>query len=125
MRQYRPSLLLPWLPAACAVVLLASGRHALRLLPTPAEKQEKSDRTAALTLPGKRSFRMGQYVFLADFEIKSDQPLFRELASLRAKVYRELELPDSTTLIQVYLFEDRDRYERFIRTRYPDLPRRR
>jgi hypothetical protein len=125
MRQYLPSAPCLWWPAACTSLLLACGCHALRLAPTTAEKQEKSDRTAALTLPGKRSFRMGQYVFLADFEIKPDEPLFRELADLRTQVYRELELPDATTLIQVYLFEDRDRYERFIRARYPDLPRRR
>jgi hypothetical protein len=124
MRQYPPSLLLRLLPAG-AVLLLLCGCHALRLAPTPAEKQEKSDRAAALTLPGKRSLRLGQYVFLADFEIKADQPLFRELTELRAQVYHGLELSEASPLIQVYLFEDRERYERFIRARYPDLPRRR
>jgi hypothetical protein len=125
MSHPHPSRLWLLLPVVCSALALASGCHSLRLLPSPAEKQEKTDRALALTLPGKRSFRVGQYVFLADFEIKPDQPLFRELANLREQVYRDLELPEAMTPIQVYLFEDRERYERFIRARYPDLPRRR
>src|SRR5437867_187857 len=117
------------LPLLWAVVLgtlaLASGCHVFRFSPTLIDRQEKSERAAALTLPGKRSFRVDQFVFLSDFEVKPDQALFRELAELRERVYRELELPNATTPIQVYLFEDRERYERFIRARYPDLPRRR
>jgi hypothetical protein len=49
----------------------------------------------------------------------------QELAELREQVYRELQLPTATSIIQVFLFEDRDRYERFMKARYPDLPRRR
>jgi hypothetical protein len=52
-------------------------------------------------------------------------PLFQELGRLRDQVYKELQLPAANTVVQIYLFEDRDRYENFIRARYPDLPRRR
>src|SRR5207244_8187865 len=31
----------------------------------------------------------------------------------------------ANTIIQVYLFEDRDKYDRFMKIRYPDLPKRR
>jgi hypothetical protein len=64
-------------------------------------------------------------VFLSDFEIPRDQPLFKELAHLRDQVYKELLLPPGSAVVQVYLFETRDRYERYMRTRYPQLPSRR
>src|SRR5262249_51163110 len=41
------------------------------------------------------------------------------------QIHKELRLPSSNTLVQVYLFEDRDRYEKFMQAKYPDLPRRR
>ncbi|MSR29875.1 MAG: DUF1570 domain-containing protein [Gemmataceae bacterium] len=77
------------------------------------------------TLPGKYLVRVAPYVFLSDFEIQKDLPLFQELGHLRDQVYQDLKLPDSTTMIQVYLFEDRDKYERFMQSRYPKLPSRR
>jgi len=80
---------------------------------------------AVVLAPGKYQYRLSQYVFLADFEIKRDLPLFKELAELREDVHRTLQLPSSTNLVQVYLFEDRDRYERFMESKYPDLPKRR
>jgi Protein of unknown function (DUF1570) len=83
-----------------------------------------SDGLATLP-PGKYQYRLSQYVFLADFEIRRDLPLFKELAELREDVHKTLQLPSSTNLVQVYLFEDRDRYERFMESKYPDLPKRR
>jgi hypothetical protein len=95
-------------------------------MPASLDKPEKSaQELSVLAAPGKRSFRVGQFVFLSDFEVNRDQTLFRELADLRDQVYKELELPTSTTLIQVHLFQDRERYERFMHAKYPDLPRRR
>jgi hypothetical protein len=47
------------------------------------------------------------------------------LADLRDQVHKELQLPTANTLIQVHLFDDRQRYESFMRMRYPDLPKRR
>jgi hypothetical protein len=69
--------------------------------------------------------RVSQYFFLSDFEIKKDLPLFRELADMRDQIHKTLQLPSSTSIIQVYLFEDIDRYERFMKVRWPDLPKRR
>ncbi len=109
-------------PVVLAALVCLSGCHALNLGPTGPERIDKEQ---PLALPGKRSFRVSQFVFLADFDVQRDLPLFQSLSALRDQVYRELQLPPSNTLVQVYLFEDRDRYERFMRVRYPDLPKRR
>ena len=103
-------------------VCALAGCQSLKFSPLVNEKVE---REPPLTPPNKRSLRVSQYVFLADFELQRDLPLFRELGQLREEVYRELQLPPSNTLVQVYLFEDRQRYERFMKARYPDLPKRR
>jgi hypothetical protein len=76
-------------------------------------------------LPGKFQTRISQYLFLADFEIPREKPLFKELDDMRAQVHKTLQLPASTNLVQVYLFEDSDRYERFMKIKYPELPKRR
>lgn len=78
-----------------------------------------------LARPSKYSLRIAPYVFHSDFELKPELPLFKELASLRDQVYRELQLPLSTNAIDVFLFEDRDRYEKYMQAKYPDLPKRR
>lgn len=75
--------------------------------------------------PTKHSFRVSQFVFYADFEVQRSSPLFRELSALREQVFKELQLPPSGNLVQVYLFEDKERYERFMQLKYPDLPKRR
>jgi hypothetical protein len=93
---------------------------------TPQAKDDKADKDPALVLPGKHSQRVSQFVFLYDFEMKKEVPLFQELADLRETIYKELQLPASSTpLVQVYLFEDKDRYERFMHAKYPELPKRR
>lgn len=75
--------------------------------------------------PGKHSARVSQYVFFADFELKKEDPLFVELGELREQVVRDLQLPTASSAVQVYLFEDREKYEKFMHARYPDLPNRR
>ncbi len=89
--------------------------------------KESSDATAQNTpiLPGKFLVRIAPYVFLSDFEIQKELPLFNDLAKLRDQVYGNLKLPESSTMIQVYLFEDRDKYEKFMQSKYPKLPSRR
>jgi hypothetical protein len=65
------------------------------------------------------------YVFFHDFELRHDHPVFRDLENLRDQVYKELHLPMGTTVVKVYLFENEERYDRFMRAKYPDLPHRR
>lgn len=111
---------------------LVVGCEALNILRPRDRGAERIDRpptasTSATTaaLPGQYTLRVAPYVFLSDFKISREQPLFQELAILRDQVYKELLLPPGTATVQVYLFEDRDRYERYMKERYPELPSRR
>jgi hypothetical protein len=114
--------LVPACLLACAL-----GCQSLKLGPLGLDKTKttKDAQAEAVTPPGKKQFRVSQYVFLSDFEVQRDRPIFRELADLREQVYKELQLPGANTIVQVYLFENRERYERFMQARYPDLPKRR
>lgn len=105
---------------------LAGGCDILRWSLLSNREARGSSQSPAI-LPSKYSQRVSQFVFVSDFEVKVDQPPFRELAALREQVIKELHLPapGSHALINVYLFPDRDRYEQFMKARYPDLPRRR
>lgn len=120
-----------WAVCGLALLALAGCRPLGFLRPLENEKPAApADGTAAAraapaTLPGKHSFRVAPYVFLSDFELDREQALFKELAQLRDQVYKELLLPPGTAVVQVYLFETKDRYERFMKERYPDLPSRR
>jgi hypothetical protein len=106
------------MPLLC---LLLCGCQAVKLTST----QSESARAPQIVAPSKYSLRVSQFLFLSDRELKPSTPLFEELAALRDAVFKELQLPPSNTIIQVYLFEDRARYERFMRSRYPELPKRR
>jgi hypothetical protein len=115
--------------SALVTVSFGLGCHSLHMngpvagkIDTPPKDTQVAQSPVA---PGKRSLRVAQFLFLYDFDLKRDQSLFRELEKLHDQVYRELKLPSSGTLVHVYLFEDKDSYERFMRSRYPDLPKRR
>jgi hypothetical protein len=118
---------LPRSPLPPLALVLLAGCHALRLAPLqPVERPPRLDpKEPAVAAPAKHSLRVSQYVFLSDFDLKPDLPLFQELTALREQVYKELELPPATSVVQVYLFENRERYERFMHAHYPDLPKRR
>ncbi len=118
MADAQPSRVARW--AVGALVLLAGcdtfGKRTDSGLP-PVE---------APALPGKASAqRVSQFVFYSDTPLKPNAPLFAELATLRDQVFNDLRLPATNTVVQVYLFDDQDKYERYMRYRYPDLPRRR
>jgi hypothetical protein len=83
----------------------------------------KTDKDSGL--PSKHEMRVSQFVFYSDVEISKNQPLFKELSTLRENLYKELQLTPSNTLIWVYLFEDSAKYEKYMKGKYPDLPKRR
>ena len=102
--------------------LVPLGCYPLKLFQTPTEETQKS---AKEQTPSKYSLTIAPFVLHSDFELKRKLPIFDELAHLRNLVYKELELPVTNTVVDVYVFDNRDHYERFMRTHYPDLPRRR
>jgi hypothetical protein len=111
---------------AAFTLALLPGCHSLHLnssSPTSDKIETKAD--GAPAAPSKFSFRIAPYVFVSDFEVPRDQPLFQELAGMRDQIYKELQLPPGNAVVQVYLFEDHARYQRFMQSRYPDLPERR
>lgn len=112
---------------ACAVGVGCQGLNIFAPHPRPGEGQvAKEERGSQLPgKPSRYSFRVAPYVFLADYEVNRDQPLFRDLAGLRDQVYRELHLPPSDRPVFVHLFEDKERYEHFMQRWYPQLPKRR
>lgn len=114
----------PWM-AVAALVFLTSCQS-ISILNPSVESSAKLDKTDKDTsLPGKYSTRVSQFVFYSDFELPKTQPIFTELAAMRESVYKELQLPPSNTQVQVYLFEDRNKYETYMRSKYPNLPKRR
>jgi hypothetical protein len=126
-REERPTVRLVLLALAATVLglLLGCNSFSLNLL-----SRDKSDKTGAdahvlPAPPGRYSFRIAPYVFLSDFEVQRDLPLFQELAKLRDQVYRELQLTPGRSAVQVYLFENKERYEQFMHAVYPNLPPRR
>jgi hypothetical protein len=102
----------------------AAGCHALRFGQLNPDRADKDPPPPAAL--GKRSeFRVSQFVFLYDFPLDRSLPLFQELSGLREQIFKELQLPPSNTPIFVHLFENQQRYEAFMKGKYPNLPRRR
>ncbi len=84
----------------------------------------------ATTVPKKPGglhapLRVSKFAFYANIPLDADDPVFRDLEELPDQIQRELRLPASNTIVQVYLFEDQDKYEAFMRDRFPWLPSRR
>jgi len=103
----------------------AAGCHSLKPSGAANDKPAGPERDSALALPAKHSLRVAQFVFLADFKLRDDQPIFRELGELHEEITKQLQLPASSRTVQVYLFEDKEGYKRFIHAKYPELPERR
>ena len=114
--------------AALAAVLLA-GCEALRTggprTPTNGERAQAAG--PAPKKPGgvHPPLRVARFVFYADVPLEPNDAVFRELEELPDQVQRELRLPAGNSIIQVYLFDDQERYEAFMRDRFPWLPVRR
>ena len=87
--------------------------------------KDPANSPAVVAGPGKYHIRESQYVFYSDFPLKSTLPIFKELGELREQICTELQLPPSNTVIQVFLFENQEQYEKYMRSRYADLPLRR
>lgn len=108
------------------VLLLLCAPSGCESLWSKSDNNAPAASIAPPNLPGKApSQRISQFVFYSDVPLKANAPLFQELSELRELIYRDLQLPPSNNVVQVYLFDNQDRYERFMKFRYPELPRRR
>jgi hypothetical protein len=103
----------------------AAGCNLLKQITASGEKPVNTDKEPALALPTKHSLRVAQFLFLADFKLHEDHAIFRELSELQEQVIKELQLPATNRVVQVYLFQEKERYKRFIHAKYPELPERR
>ena len=126
-RGWRSGLRLALLAASASTLGLVLGCNSFSLNLLSRDKNDKTGADAHVlpAPPGRYSFRIAPYVFLSDFEVQRDLPLFQELAKLRDQVYRELQLTPGRSAVQVYLFENKERYEQFMHAVYPNLPPRR
>lgn len=140
-RQLRPALLAVRraIPVAAVLCVLAGcsalGTGNKPAAPAPLDEpvergQERAAGTSPSTPPApslpqrptKHHLRVSQFVFYSNFPLEAADPLFRELEDLPDQLRRELRLPLTTSLVQVYLFEDQDGYEAFLRAWHPKLP---
>ena len=88
------------------------------VIPRGAEPYAAANPAITAAPPGKHATRRGPYVFYHDFELDAADPLFAELEALPDQVYGELSLPPGTGIIQVFLFDTQEHYERYMRSKY-------
>lgn len=69
--------------------------------------------------------RASQYAFTTDFPLPRTDPLITELTDLRETERKTLKLSESNDLVRIVIFENRQRYDEFLRVNYPELPSRR
>ena len=122
-RRNAVALLLAAATFGLAIAGCESFRHNGAL---PANTDAPSDKSAAAAKrPAKHWLRVGQSVIYADIPLDQHDPLFRELGELPEQIQTELQLPPGDSLVQVFLFETQDKYDAFLKARYPKFPNRR
>lgn len=111
--------------AGVGALFAAAGCESLRTM-TPAPAAEAKTPAAGTTKkPGKHWLRASQYVFYSDVPLEANDSLFRELDGLPEQVQQEMKLPPGGQVVEVFLFEDQEKYEAYMRDKYPWLPARR
>ncbi len=117
---------MPALPLGCESLGPEHKTEPVPTVHTSIENREVVARGAApATPPGKFATRRGYYVFYHDFDLDPNDRIFADLETLPDQVCSELRLPASNTVVQVFLFDTQERYDRFMRIQYPHLPSRR
>ncbi|MEA1950173.1 MAG: DUF1570 domain-containing protein [Planctomycetota bacterium] len=75
-----------------------------------------------LTAPRKYTVTRSQLIVHSDFELPANHRLLDDLIARSGDLSRELSLPSSDEPIHVYLFEDSQQYNSFMRVRHPNAP---
>jgi hypothetical protein len=110
------------------MLALSLGCHSLAFLrPKQAEMTAPVTTDDAPRLPSKYQVRVAPVLFLSDFELRPDLPLFHELGEMRGQIQKQLLLPPATDPVKVYLFETEQSYSAYMKStrEYKDLPDRR
>jgi hypothetical protein len=81
--------------------------------------------TPPTTLPVDHTRTVEQLVLYSDFPLPKQHRLFDELTALRLHIADELNLPESSEPIHIYLFKNGRRYRAFMRKHCPDFAARR
>jgi hypothetical protein len=76
-------------------------------------------------LPARYAVVSEQLQVHSDFPLPQHHRLLDELRLLRGTVQTTLDLPSSDEPVHVYLFEDDDRFQAFLKQHYPEFPARR
>jgi hypothetical protein len=76
-------------------------------------------------LPNEQTVTRDQLVVHSNFNLPKRHRLLDELAARRADISQLLELPTSDEPINVYLFDDEEKFRAFVRRRHPMFPNRR
>ena len=67
----------------------------------------------------------GPFVCRADFPLQDIEPLLNELSQLQIDLVQALGISPAKEIIQVYLFHDRQTYDRYLKQHFPNVPFRR
>jgi hypothetical protein len=109
-----------WRGIGLSMLLLLAGCFSPSMLHTSARVPDPGKGS-----PGRYVVRASQYTFTTDFDLSRDDPMILEMDRLRESMVETLGIIPRTTPIRVVIFEDRDRYESFLRSYFPELPDRR
>ncbi|MEM7811096.1 MAG: hypothetical protein AAF532_06430 [Planctomycetota bacterium] len=77
------------------------------------------------TAPSRHVVHSGHVKLLSDTPLDKHDPLVAELAEVRERATRLLDLPPPDRLVTIYLFPDETAFRRYIDSAFPGLPRRR
>ena len=76
-------------------------------------------------LPERYTVARPPLVLHSDFPLPAHDPRWDDLAAQRRELSERLGLPPTGETVQVYLFEDAERFRKFVRVRHPNFPDRR
>jgi hypothetical protein len=96
-----------------------------RGLPQPVLMPPRMKAPEPARLPDAFTTPVGQLVFHSDFPLPADHRLVRELTLERDDIIKTLGLTPSNEPIDVYLFRDAERYQLFLKRKFPNVPSRR
>jgi len=76
-------------------------------------------------LPDRHKIQLDQLIIRSDVPLAKDEPLLTELQELRTEIIDTLKLGPPRRPVVVHLFSDEQRYARYMKAAFPNLPPRR